>query len=223
MSSLKLSRQLPCSVRFVFVSTFDPPTRKNICRWNHQLEQICCLRIGKSFGRPRVSEENVRRIQESYERSPGKSTRRASIELGEYRNRSAVCWNAVLLFNLSPSFFWITLYLYVILQIKCHKTRLAAYPHIQIYWSKKLQQQTSFFMSSYIGTEGWCWFMFRQAADGTINISRREFRNSCELCQTCSRCVLVQKIAPINKLPPDIYIYSHASLNDGDTCWETSR
>ena len=30
----------------------QPPTRKSICRWNHQFEQI---------GRPRVSEENVRR------------------------------------------------------------------------------------------------------------------------------------------------------------------
>jgi len=36
----------------------------------------------KSSGRPRVSEENMRRIQESFERSPRKSTRRASRELG---------------------------------------------------------------------------------------------------------------------------------------------
>ena len=55
------------------------PTRKSICRWNHQFEQTDCLCKGKSSGRPRVSEENVRRIQE---RSPRKSTRRASRELG---------------------------------------------------------------------------------------------------------------------------------------------
>jgi len=60
----------------------QPPTRKSICRWNHQFEQIGCLCKGKSSGRPRVSEENVRRIQESFERSPRKSTRRVSRELG---------------------------------------------------------------------------------------------------------------------------------------------
>jgi len=60
----------------------QPPKRKSICRWNHQFEQIACLCKGKSSGRPRVSEENVRRIQESFERSPRKSTRRASRELG---------------------------------------------------------------------------------------------------------------------------------------------
>jgi len=60
----------------------QPPTRKNICRWNHQFEQIGCLCKGKSSGRPRVREENVRRIQEGFELSPRKSTRRASRELG---------------------------------------------------------------------------------------------------------------------------------------------
>ena len=60
----------------------QPPTRKIIRRWNHLFEQIGCLCKGKSSGRPRVSEENVRRIQESFERSPRKSNRRASRELG---------------------------------------------------------------------------------------------------------------------------------------------
>ena len=55
---------------------------KCVCRWNHQFEQIGCLCKGKISGRPRVSEENVRRIQESFGRSPRKSIRRASIELG---------------------------------------------------------------------------------------------------------------------------------------------
>ena len=59
----------------------QPPTRKSICCWIHQFEQIGCLCKGKSSGRTRVSEENVRRIQESFERSPRKSTRRASREL----------------------------------------------------------------------------------------------------------------------------------------------
>jgi hypothetical protein len=56
----------------------QPSTRKSICRWNHQFEQIGCLCKGKTSGRPRVSEENVRRIQGSFERNPPKSTRRAS-------------------------------------------------------------------------------------------------------------------------------------------------
>ena len=59
----------------------QPPTRKSISRWNHQFEQIGCLCKVKSSGRPRVSEENVTWIQESFERSPCKSTRRASREL----------------------------------------------------------------------------------------------------------------------------------------------
>ena len=72
------------------------PTRKSICRWNHQFEQIGCLCKDKSSGRPRVSEENVRQIQASFERSPRKSTRRASKEKLEYRKQlSVVCWVSV--------------------------------------------------------------------------------------------------------------------------------
>jgi len=82
VSSLKLSRRLLCTARFVFVSTFNLPTRKSICRWNHQFEQIGCLCKGKSSGRPRVPEEYVRWIQESFERSPLTSARRVSRELG---------------------------------------------------------------------------------------------------------------------------------------------
>ena len=72
------------AVKRVFRLRFNiqPLMRKSICRWNHQFEQIGCLCKGKSSGRPRVSEENVRRIQESFERRPRKSTRRASRELG---------------------------------------------------------------------------------------------------------------------------------------------
>jgi len=60
----------------------QPPTRKSIYRWNHQFEQISCLCKGKSSSRPHVSEENLRRIQESFECSPRKSTCTASRELG---------------------------------------------------------------------------------------------------------------------------------------------
>jgi len=50
----------------------QPPTRKSICRWNHKFEQKGCRCKDKSAGRPRVSEGNMRRIQESFERSPRK-------------------------------------------------------------------------------------------------------------------------------------------------------
>jgi len=67
---------------FLLGFNIQHPTKKSICRWNQQFEQIGCLCKGKSSGRSRVSEENERRIQESFERSPCKSTRRAIRELG---------------------------------------------------------------------------------------------------------------------------------------------
>ena len=61
----------------------QPPTRKSICRKNHQFEQTGRLCKDKSSGRLHASEENVRRIRKSFESSPRiKSTRRASRELG---------------------------------------------------------------------------------------------------------------------------------------------
>jgi len=75
---VKTAQQRAFRLRF----NIQPPTRKNICRWNHQFEQIGSLFKGKRSGRPRVSEENVRQIQESLEPNPRKSTRRASRELG---------------------------------------------------------------------------------------------------------------------------------------------
>ena len=79
-----IKTESPTAVQRAFRLRFNiqPPTRKGICRWNRQFEQIGCLCKGKSSGRPSVSEENVRRIQESFERSPRKSTRRVSRELG---------------------------------------------------------------------------------------------------------------------------------------------
>ena len=65
-----IKTESPTAVRRAFRLRFNiqPPTRKSICRWNHQFEQTGCLCKGKSSGRPRVSEENVRRIQGSFER-----------------------------------------------------------------------------------------------------------------------------------------------------------
>ena len=97
VSSLKLSRRLPCSVRFVFVSTFNLQRGRAFVVGITNLSN--CLCKGKSSGRPRVSEENVRRIQESFECSPRKSTRRASRELGIPQSTVwSVLWRR-LLFN----------------------------------------------------------------------------------------------------------------------------
>ena len=101
------------AVQRVFHLRFNiqPPTRKSICRWNHQFEQIDCLRKGKSSGRPGVSEENLRRIQESFECSPCNSTRRASRELQipqptAWRvSRRRLLFNCVRLFE-SPCISW---------------------------------------------------------------------------------------------------------------------
>ena len=69
-----IKTESPTAVQRAFRLRFNiqPPKRKRICRWNHQFEQIGCLCKGKSSDLPRISEENVRRIQESFERSPRK-------------------------------------------------------------------------------------------------------------------------------------------------------
>lgn len=60
---------------------FDPPSDNNIRRWYHQFEDTGCLCKGKSTGRPRVGEETVERVRETFTRSPKKSVRKASREL----------------------------------------------------------------------------------------------------------------------------------------------
>ncbi|PNF27273.1 hypothetical protein B7P43_G05161 [Cryptotermes secundus] len=68
-----------CSFRRRF--GINPPCPKNIRRWFRQFQESVCLCKGKSPGRPRVSEEQVARIRAAFERSPRKSTNRASREL----------------------------------------------------------------------------------------------------------------------------------------------
>jgi len=98
VSSSKPSRRLLCTVRFVFVSVFNLQRgRAFVVGITNLSTQTVCVKA--SSGRPRVSEENVRRIQESFERSPRKSTRRASKELGITR---PTVWSVLrhrLLFN----------------------------------------------------------------------------------------------------------------------------
>jgi hypothetical protein len=89
----------------------DPPARKTIYSWCRQFEDTDCICKGKSTGRPRVSEENVGRIRETFQRSPRKSTYRGSRELQlpqttvwrVLRNRSSMtCYKLQLLQALKP-------------------------------------------------------------------------------------------------------------------------
>ena len=58
------------------------PGHQSILRWFRQFRETGCLYKGKSTGRPRVSEEIVEHVRQSFVRSPQKSTVRASRELG---------------------------------------------------------------------------------------------------------------------------------------------
>jgi len=106
---------MPTAVQRAFRLRFNiqTPTRKSICRWNHQFEQIGCLCKCKSSGRPSVSEENVRRIQESSERSPRKSTRTWTWNTA---TNCLACVEAPFTVQLSPPF-WITLYFKAVVSV----------------------------------------------------------------------------------------------------------
>lgn len=58
------------------------PGHQSILRWFRQFRDTGCLCKGTSTGRPRVSEETVERVRQSFVRSPQKSTVRASLEMG---------------------------------------------------------------------------------------------------------------------------------------------
>ena len=71
------------AVQHAFLRKFNiQPPRKSTYRWNKQFAETGSLFKGKSPCRSSVSEENVERIRVSFERSPMKSTRSASRELG---------------------------------------------------------------------------------------------------------------------------------------------
>ena len=59
----------------------DAPCRNNITRWYRQFVETGCLCKGKSPGRPRVSDDNIGRVNEAFLRSPRKSVARGSMEL----------------------------------------------------------------------------------------------------------------------------------------------
>jgi len=60
----------------------EQPAKNSIRSWYDKFQRTGCLCKGKSPGTPSTSEATLERIRESYQRSPQKSTARASRELG---------------------------------------------------------------------------------------------------------------------------------------------
>ncbi|GBM24568.1 hypothetical protein AVEN_217141-1 [Araneus ventricosus] len=59
----------------------DPPSDNSIRRWLTQFQGTGSVLHRKGAGRPSTSQENVDRIQETFTRSPRKSTRQAAVQL----------------------------------------------------------------------------------------------------------------------------------------------
>jgi hypothetical protein len=55
--------------------------KNSIKQWYEKLQRDGCLCIAKRTARPDPSVERVERVREAFQRSPGKSTNRASLEL----------------------------------------------------------------------------------------------------------------------------------------------
>ncbi|GBL96731.1 hypothetical protein AVEN_111865-1 [Araneus ventricosus] len=72
------------SVQHAFLRKYGKaaPGHQSILCWFRQFLETGCLCKGKSMGRPRVSEEIVERMRQSFVCSPQKSTICASHELG---------------------------------------------------------------------------------------------------------------------------------------------
>jgi hypothetical protein len=54
----------------------DAAQRNNLTRWYRQFIESRCLCKGKSPGRPRVSDDNIERVREAFQRSPRQSVAR---------------------------------------------------------------------------------------------------------------------------------------------------
>ena len=65
--------------RFRTMYRTEPPTDKTIREWYMKFQQSCCLCIAKRRGRPGPSAETVERVQETFVRSPQKSTYQAPV------------------------------------------------------------------------------------------------------------------------------------------------
>jgi len=73
----------PVSVQRKFRNEYGrlPPDVKRIKTWYSQILETGSVGDLSRSGRPSVSDETVDAVREAFERSPGKSTRRASNEL----------------------------------------------------------------------------------------------------------------------------------------------
>ncbi|GFV96890.1 transposable element Tcb2 transposase [Trichonephila clavipes] len=72
------------SVQWAFTNRYgkEAPTNKSILQWYHQFKKTGCLCKKKSSVWPSVSEETEERVKQGFVRSPRKSTRVATCELG---------------------------------------------------------------------------------------------------------------------------------------------
>jgi hypothetical protein len=68
----------------------DRPLDNAIRHWLKIFQETGRVLHRKGAGRPSTSQEDVNRIQEAFSRSPQKSTRRASLQLGI--PQTSVCW-----------------------------------------------------------------------------------------------------------------------------------
>ncbi|GBN11389.1 hypothetical protein AVEN_204324-1 [Araneus ventricosus] len=59
----------------------DPPSDNSIRRWLTQFQETGSVLHRQGAGRPSTSQENVDRTQETFTRSPRKSTRQAAVQL----------------------------------------------------------------------------------------------------------------------------------------------
>ncbi|GBN55353.1 hypothetical protein AVEN_23740-1 [Araneus ventricosus] len=64
--------------RFRITYKTDPPSDNSIRLWLTQFQETGIVLHRKGAGRPSTSQENVDRIQETFTRSPRKSTRQSS-------------------------------------------------------------------------------------------------------------------------------------------------
>ncbi|GBM35789.1 hypothetical protein AVEN_108979-1 [Araneus ventricosus] len=63
-----------------------PPSRNSILSWHKKFLETGSVLDKPRSGRPSTSDSDVERIREAFTRSPTKSTRQASIELGVARS-----------------------------------------------------------------------------------------------------------------------------------------
>jgi hypothetical protein len=77
----ELPSLMPVQCRFRTQYGRQPPTRKSFLFWGNKVRTTGCLLRVQSRGNTRTSEENGSRIRKTFQRSPRKSIRVASLQL----------------------------------------------------------------------------------------------------------------------------------------------